>query len=109
MRASLPTMKSRPTATPESITRMSSAAISVNPCEPFCFCLIGKSPRPKKTLLIAIAKRHILRTDVRGQKHTLGLVAIGDDALPHDHEIDLLDQVRRLPCAEGICLIGVEY
>src|SRR5208337_101871 len=91
---------------PDSSTRISSDAISVNPCE-LCFPDPMVSPAPK-ALLVAIAKCHIARADVGRQIHALGLVAAVDDALPHHYQVDLLDVVGGFASADGVSLIGVE-
>src|ERR1700731_2606499 len=94
MRDSLVTMKSRPTATPDSSTRMRSAAISVKPCELFFPCPIGPSPA-RKTLLITIAKCHIAGADRSRQIEVLEFSGL-EHALPHHHDVDLLHQVGRI-------------
>src|SRR5258708_1751147 len=107
MRDSLVTMKSRPIATPDSSTRMRSAATSVKPCELSCPCLIGSSPA-QKTLLITIAKCHIAGADRSRQIEVLGSGPAAEHALSHNHDVDLLYEVGRIANAERIGLVGFE-
>src|SRR5208283_2891226 len=105
---SLVTRYIRPAATPDSSTRIRRAAISVNPRELFFPYPMVWSPAPEELLLIAIAKCHIARADRRGQVHVLGLVAVVDNALSHDHDVDLLHVVGRFANTKGVRLVGIE-
>src|SRR3974390_798604 len=112
MRDSLVTVNKRPAATPDSSTRMRSAAISVKPCE-LCFpCPIFVLLPPRnittKTSLIPVAECHVARTDRSRQIHVLRLIAVVKNALSHDHDVDLLNQVRRFTDANRIGLIRIE-
>src|SRR5437588_6553934 len=106
IRASLETMNISPAATPDSSTRMISAAISVKPFPLFFACLIRLSPA--QTSLISISKRHVARADRRGQVHVLRLIRALENALAHQHDVDLLDQIGRFPSPDRIRLVRIE-
>src|ERR1700722_5035401 len=107
MRDSFVTKYRSPAATPDSSTIMRSAAMSVNPSEPFFFCPICLNSCPK-ALLIAIAECHIARADRSCEIQILGFVPVVQHALRHDHEVDLLHQVRGITRSDGVGLVGVQ-
>ena len=47
----------------------------------------------ERRLLISITERHVPRTDRSCQVHTLVLFSAGDQALPHDDDVYLLNEV----------------
>src|SRR5437764_13963479 len=99
-------MNISPAATPDSSTRMISAAISVKPCLFFFACLIRLSPA--QTSLISISKRHVARADRRGQVHVLRLILSFNNALAHQDDVDLLHAIVRFPCPDRIRLVLME-
>src|SRR5258707_13766198 len=110
MRDSFVTMKRSPAATPDSSTMMSSAAMSVKPCELFFPCPICFGLLPlKKRLLISIAKCHVARADGSRQEQVLRFVSVVEHALAHDHNVDLLHQVRGIPNSDGVGLVRVQH